>query len=383
MTEIWVQYGNVEVSFDIKQENLAQIIEPQPQKLPQEELDKKALESSGADAILILSQSAGTQKVLEAVLSKNKGITRILHPKNLGALARRKAQEFIVPNVEPFNSESLSEVGVVDGAPSKVPFQLKESSNLLIIASVRYDPLFGLTSAASEVASLNAELKSEAFKRSVEELPCGISRSNASWYSTRLLQTCPNVSVIEVVEKSSVGLLNFFTGEPEATHAKVVDFWKNALSVNIPTRYERVVFGSGGRENDSSLNEALARSFFNVVTNVALNDSQAKICMLAECSQGLGSEALLRYATGRYVPGTNLDTAQYFEGLEVLLPFMKIHSDFDLSLVSTLPNYYGNRFDFKTLSAARDAPSSVVSQGSRAKILVIPDASATYFTEAA
>ncbi|MGI0085213.1 MAG: hypothetical protein ACREBQ_09035, partial [Nitrososphaerales archaeon] len=67
--------------------------------------------------------------------------------------------------------------------------------------------------------------------------------------------------------------------------------------------------------------------------------------------------------------------------LEILLSFTRVHNGLDISMVSTLPEYYASRLDLKTLSAARDAPSSVVSQNSRAKILVIPDASAAYFTE--
>jgi hypothetical protein len=381
LTEIWVPYGPVEVSFDIRQENLAEIIEPQPQKLTQEECEKKALESSGADSILILSDSEGAQKTLDAILSKNKGITKILHPKYLGALARRKAQEFIVPTVEPLNLESITETGTVDGTACKLPVQIKENPNLVILTSVHYDPLFGMTSAASDLVNLSLDLKSEAFKRSIEDLPCNIDKSGASLYSMRLLQTCPNVSVVEVVEKKSVGLLSFFTGEPEATHAKIVEFWKSALGVTVPTRHQRILFGSGGQTNDSTLGDAMSRSFFNVATNIALKDSESKLCMLAECSQGLGSEALMRYATGRYMPEANLDSVSYFEGLETLLSFMRVHDDFELSLVSTLPNYYTNRFDFKPISAARDAPFSVLSQGSRAKILVIPDASSTYFKE--
>lgn len=381
MTEIWVPYGPVEVSFDIKQENLSQVLEPKQPKLSQEEFEKKALESSGANSVLILSQTPGTQKVLDMILSKNKEITRILHPRHLGALARRKAQEFIIADVELFEPERLVEAGIVDSASAKISGQLKESSNLVILTSVHYDPLFGLTSAASDMVSLNFDLKSQAFKRSIDELPCSAGKSNASWYATRLLQTSPNLNVIEVVERNPVGVLNFFTGEPEVTHAKTLDFWKKALSVSIPARHERILFGCGGLENDRTLAEAMARSFFNIATNVALKDSDSKICMLAECSQGLGSEALLRYVAGNFIPGASLDTIQYFEGLEILLSFTRVHNGLDISMVSTLPEYYASRLDLKTLSAARDAPSSVVSQNSRAKILVIPDASAAYFTE--
>jgi hypothetical protein len=170
--------------------------------------------------------------------------------------------------------------------------------------------------------------------------------------------------------------LSFFSGEPEATHAKVLDFWKSNLSINLSTKAERTIFGCGGGENDKTLTDALGRAFFNIVQNVALKDSGARICMLAECARGLGSEALLRYVTGRFTPGAKLDQQQsYFDGLEVLLSFYKVQEDLELAMVSTLPKYYGEKFQFKMYSGAREAPTSLVSPGSRAKILVIPDAS--------
>ena len=272
MTEIWVPYGPVEVSFDVKQENLSQILEPQSARLGEEELEKKVIETVGADSLLILSGSSGTQKILDAVLQKNKGITRILFPKQLGALARRKATEFQVANIEQLDTALLDDAGIVDGAPAKIPRQIKESQNLAVVTSIRYDPLFGLTSSASDLASLVAESKAEAFKRSAADLPCTM-KSNASWYVTRLLQSCPNVSVIEIVEKASTGVLSFFSGEPEAAHAKAIDFWTKSLSVSLPARSERIVFGAGGGMSDATLNNALARSFFNIVSGAALKDS--------------------------------------------------------------------------------------------------------------
>ena len=378
MTEIWVPYGPVEVSFDIKQENLSQILEPHPQKISQEELEK-AVDTVSQDSGPLLSTTSGIQKVLDALLTRNKGVKKILHPKNLGALARRKAQEFAI-EAELLNLESLVDIGLVDGAPARVPAQLKTTNRLLILTSVHYDPLFGLTGAASDVVSLITELKDQAFKRSSEELPCLPTKSNASWYAMRVLQSCPEIKVMEVVEKTTTGILSISYGDCESAHAQTIDFWTKALSIVLPAKTERVIFGCGGQENDKTLNDALARSFFQIAKNVALEDSESKICMLAECSQGLGSEALLRFVTGKYEPRAKLETLTYFDGLEVLLSFYKVQRDLHLSILTTLPKYYASRFDFKTIGGAREAPSSLVQLGSRAKILVVTDASTTYFT---
>ncbi|SRR5579875_372628 len=379
MVEIWVPYGPVEVSFDIKQENLSQILEPQPAKLPQEDYEKR-LDAVSADSLLVLSSSVGVQKTLETLLARNKAITRLYYSKNSSLLARKKAQEFGI-QAEPFNSESLEDAGIVDGASTRVPAQLKSAPKLALITSIHYDPLFGISSAASDLISLIPELKSEAFKRSVDELPCTPRISNASWYATRVLQTCPRVDAIEVIERTSSGIINLFYGDPESVHSQASEQLVSGFSVNYSSRAERVIFGCGGQDSDRTLNEALSRSFFNIVTNVSIQDSGGKVCMLAECSQGLGSEALMRYATGRFTPGAKLDNVQYFDGLEVLLSFYRIQGTLDLHLLSTLPNYYVQKFDFKPVSAARDSPSSIAQLGSRAKILVVPDGTSTSFAK--
>lgn len=376
MTEIWVPYGPVEVSFDIKQENLSQILEPQPVKISQEELDRSA-DLVTEDTLLILSGTLGTQRTLDTLLARNKGIRKILHPKNLGALARRKAQESGI-EAEMLNLDSLAEIGLVDGSPANVPSQIKDSNKLLILTSIHYDPLFGLTSAASDVVSLRNESKQLAFSRSSDELPCQPTRSNASMYSTKVLQTC-GCNVMEIVERTTTGIHCVSYDDCETAHSAAMDYWVKSFNMS-PVKSERVIFGCGGLENDRTLTESLARSFFHVAESVAAKDSDSKICMLAECSQGLGSEALLRFVTGRFEPRAKLDTASYFDGLEVLLSFYKVQRDLQLTILTTLPQFYASKFDFKTINGAREAPTSLAPQGSRGKILVVTDASTSYFT---
>ncbi len=93
MTEIWVPYGLVEVSFDIRQENLSQVLEPAPAKIAPEELEITA-DKIVEDSVVVLSGSLGVQKFLDVLLTRNKGVKKIVYPKSLGALCRRKAQEF-------------------------------------------------------------------------------------------------------------------------------------------------------------------------------------------------------------------------------------------------------------------------------------------------
>ena len=377
MTEIWVPYGPVEVSFDIKQENLSQILEPQVEKITLDDLERR-IDLVSENTVLLLSGTTGTQRVIDLLLTRNKEIRKILHPKNLGALARRKAQEFGV-EAEQLNTESLEDLGSIDGSPALIPTQIKATSKLLLLTSSHYDPLFGLTSSASDVCSLVSNLKEQAFKRSSDELPCRPGRSNASSYSMLVMQSCSGVKCMDIVEKSNTGLISVSYGDPESVHNESVEFWQRSLLLKPEVRTERILFGCGGNEDDKSLTDAL-KSFFPVSSNSTLLDSGSRICMLAECSRGLGSEALLRYVTGKFEPRSTLDTAKYLDGLEVLLSFFKVQREYEMSILTTLPKFYASKFEFKTISGAREAPSSLVQSGSRGKILVVPDASRSYFS---
>ncbi len=381
MPEIWVPYGPVDVSFDVKQENLIQVAEPSVQKLPPEDLAQKVSESVAlsADSLLVLSGTTGVSDVLDQILTQNNLISNLYYyPKSLASFAKRKVEAHPekVQRVDLLKSEVLVETGeLVEGHSSKLPGEIKSSSNLVIVNSLHYDPLFGLTSAASDLISSNKELKTEAFRKSKSDLPCQVGKSEASWYAMRSLQTCPNVSSIEIIEKRGVGVLGIFSGEPESTHAKALDYWTNNLEVKLSGKSQRIVFGCGGGDNDGSLTDSLARGFFNVVANATLPDAASRVCMLAECSEGLGSEAMMNYVTGR----SNVSDSEYFEGLEVLLSLQRLQKDLDVSLISTLPKYYGEKFGFRMNSGSKDAPSLIVPHGSKAKMLVVPDASTTFF----
>ena len=109
--------------------------------------------------------------------------------------------------------------------PARVPSQLKTSNKLLLLTSVHYDPLYGMTSAASDVVSLVTRVEGTSLQEIVGGIPCLPTKSNASWYSTRVLQSCPQVKVIEIIEKTTTGLLAVFYGECEPAHSESVEFW--------------------------------------------------------------------------------------------------------------------------------------------------------------
>jgi hypothetical protein len=374
MTEIWVPYGPLEVSFDIRQENLSQILEPAPQKLLPEEIDVAA-DKIEQENLVLLSGTAGTQKFVDVLLTRNKNLKKIIYPKPLGAFARRKAQEFSIQAEQLSAVESPSEAGQQKSVVEFFPFL--NAPKTLLVSSIHYDPFFGLSSSASELVRQSTDLKRQMFSEFSDALPISPGDQRAAEYAINLLQTIPGLAALELVEKAGTGLVGISHGEVSSAHSKSEEIWRNNLS--IPTqKADKVIFGCGGGDNDRNLTDSFGRALFPILTNVAIADS-AKICMLAECGNGLGSEAFLRFVTGRLEPRAKIGGVQYVEGLEVLTAFQKLQEDFDLNILTTLPKYYASKFGLKTITGARQAPASLLQQGSRAKILVIPDASSTSF----
>lgn len=376
MTEIWVPYGPVEVSFDIKQENLSEILEPKPAKIPQEELDIAA-DRVTAENVIVLSGTPGVQKFLDTLLTRNKTVRKITHPKALGALCRRKAQEFSIQSEQIEPGDHLPSEVAQRNDPAQVisPFF---SQRGVLVSSLHYDPLFGLSSSASETLRLFSNIKSRVFAEFSDELPAPSNTSPASEFALNQFQSLSSATSIELLEKAGTGIVGLSAGDVNAAHSKSLELWNNIFAIPVQ-KSERIIFGCGGGENDRNLTDAFARALFPVLMNVAMADSDSKICMLAECASGLGSEAFLRFVTGRLEPRSKIGGIEYIEGLDVLLSFLKLQRDFGLSILTTLPKFYASKFDLKTIGGAREAPASLLQPGSRAKILVLPDASSSNF----
>jgi len=62
--------------------------------------------------------------------------------------------------------------------------------------------------------------------------------------------------------------------------------------------------------------------------------------LVAECKGGLGSDAIQQYIEGRFSIGTLQNPTKYIEGMEDLLFLTEIQKNFQIGLISILPEFY-------------------------------------------
>jgi hypothetical protein len=118
------------------------------------------------------------------------------------------------------------------------------------------------------------------------------------------------------------------------------------------------------------------KSLWNILGGLG---EKGMVVLLAECSEGLGSEALKLYVTNRMNLDEFVKHGKYVEGLEDLLYLKKALQSYNISLISTLPSHYTEtKLGLRTFKKASDALDHMISNlGARAKLYVITDASNT------
>lgn len=94
--------------------------------------------------------------------------------------------------------------------------------------------------------------------------------------------------------------------------------------------------------------------------------------IVAECRDGIGSEALQMYAMGR-ITEAMLRKGFYADGMEEISYIEKLREQYSVTLISSLPELYASgRFRFRGTRSAAEAMTKVFnSAGRNAKLHVM------------
>jgi hypothetical protein len=430
--EIWVPYGEVESLVTLMQENLGETVDPIPEPHLDEIVAPLVEKMRGAEKVFICDQKPATVKVVKALLvavpRDNKRFFSS-HPRKLeaavpdlkGAVERLRAPgeggagtaaaaaattmttvtsapttvttvsasasatEAASPSPAATESPAAIPVAAAVGGgeggggggeekeevvrTKKISPDLTGPEKKFAIATGEPDPLFGFIDAQVSLALRGiAGTQRHAYRKREGDSPQSL-REDSPGYAA-VLHECEAIKGAEYATIVTRG------GEPYSAIFER-DGLKEArahyLSEEIPPA-KGLIVGVGGREYDDTLSHAI-RLAVGALPGVKKG---GEIVLVAECKDGIGSEALQMFLTGRMTESF-LNRGTYIEGMEEISYVAALRERYSLTLLSSLPELYvGGKLRFRTARGAGDALGKVFSAvGRGAKLNVITRACET------
>ncbi|MBI3840664.1 MAG: hypothetical protein HY297_01705 [Thaumarchaeota archaeon] len=360
MPEIWIPFGSVETLVTLQAENLGAVLDPEPEKGTMES-ERQLAAVKDAAALFICDSNPTTVEFLREIVS---GIVsaqrlRILSsaPKRIeSALPELKGRVATLPPPVP------SEAG---DKPVLSP-ELTGPGKKLIVGTARPDPLFGIVDTRVQ-ACLNWAAH---------------ALSHAT-YARRSMEPTPfqRTTSYEKLEKLSeeIASPSFLTVVPRAGKVRSVledapfDAVKNGFFEAEMPAAKALVLGAGGRGYDDTLSSAL-RCVWGPLAGLR---NSGTLLLVAECSEGLGSTALEMLATGRLSGDVGKKGDRYVEGMEEVFYLNKLKEDYDVLLLSGLPEVYAKqRLGLTTAKGSGEAVGRLLNKvGRTGKVNLVTRAS--------
>lgn len=349
MPEIWLNYGSTDAVLDIRAENLGDSVGAGGTAMGPEALGER-LEALGGPLpeVAMLNATAATGAAVGALRamceSRSAPPPRVLAER--GEMGRARA---VVPEG--------TEVAELEAA--------RDARGMAFLAEAEVDGLFGTCTVAARLLRRagGAEMRAAYAAREGDSPSPGAATpplERAMGHASSL-----GATAIEVVGGGG-GVAEIAIGDPAETAgaAAQVGRARECASAN------RSMILSPGNAHSCA---TLSRSLHSLWACAGAVPDGGLAVLLAECSGGLGSEALRRFVEGRMTVERTRRPPEYMDGMEDLLYLSGIRERMAVALVSTLPGLYARRLWMSPLDSTKLALEHVLKKGPRQKVAVVAD----------
>ena len=352
MPEIWLNYGATNVVLDIRAENLDQQLESKGNFLNDLEIGEKlnGLDISKPIELVVLNNSNSVKRTIKAIFEKfeQKSIQkpRILTDKKMVNLIKEYLPEG--SSVAEFSDEI-------------------SNSSLVFVGEMEFDGLFGFETIATRlIKKFGKESMLSAYEKRKGNLPVPGQETE----NIKIAQNFADgfeITAIEIAANSK-GIVDLSVGHPTSTMS--ISKSLLASAENTVEKHRTLMISTG---KDTS-NDTLGRSLTTLWNcNKAIKDNGLGI-LLAECTNGIGSEAIQQYLEGRMSLDRLKKPAKYVNGMEDLLFLTEIQKRFQVGMVSILPEFYLKKLNIISFAGIKRAMDHILkSQGINQKVAVVSD----------
>lgn len=356
MPEIWLGYGPTEVVLDIRAENLERQVGTEGTALNISEIASKlqTIDLAKPMEIVILESTKAVQRVILTLLE-------ICNQRSLPKprILVDRSNLHLVKNMFSDPSISISEFDT----------QLS-TTNLMFVGEVEFDGLFGYSTVSTKLLRrFGKEHMLEAYEKKNGNLPHPGEDLSTIEVAKKFTDGF-EISALEVAANSS-GIVDLAIGHPSSTMALGKSF---SLTATKEIGKHRVLFISTGNEaGNDTFNRSLS-ALWNCASAVK---EEGLAILLAECKNGLGSEAILQYVEGRMSLDRLKNPAKYVEGMENLLYLTEIQTQLKIGIVSILSQHYAkDKLALIPFDGTKESMEYVLkTYGERQKAVIVSDGS--------
>lgn len=360
MPELWIPYGAVETLVTLQAENLGAVAEGSAAG-GSTETERMAELVKGAAGLFVCDSTPTTIELLKAIsgaIGENQNL-RLYSP-------APKRIETAVTEVKGRVTTLPPPVQTGEGDEPAYATQLLEGGVKLFLGSARPDPFFGIVDA-----------KVEACLDWVSRSQTTAAKAMKGMEPQPFQKTEAFDAVESITEK--IREPKFLTAVPRGGKLWTVmedapfDAIKNGFAKTQMTQARGLVVGAGGRGYDETFSAAV-RGVWSAVDGVRKSGS---ILLIAECSEGVGSPAMEMLVTGRLAGDGDRRREKYVDGLEEVFYLSKLKDEYDVLLLSGLPETYARtKLGLTTSKGSGEAVGRMLNKvGRSGKLNVVPRAS--------
>ena len=353
MPEIWLNYGQNEVVLDIQQENLNEKPSDENKLLEDSKIDEKldALDLSKPIEIAILNYTNPVQQILTKIFKKCEEKS-FSNPKVL-------ANKRIIPLVKSNNPENIS---INEFDQDEI-----SDANLTFLSEMEFDGLFGFETIATRL--LKKFGKSEmldAFKKRESDLPIPGKAGSNMQVAEKFVDGF-EISSIEIIANAK-GISDFSICHPKNSASLSQSFADSC--VKTIDRQKTMIISTGKDASNETLNVSL-NSLWNCYSIVK---NQGFVVLLAECLNGIGSDAFQQFIDGTLTIERVKNATKYVDGMENLLYLSEIQKKFQIGLVSVLPEIYLKKLGIIHIEGVKKSMDYILKNlGQRQKVEIVND----------
>ena len=353
MPEIWLNYGITDVVLDIRAENLEQKIDSDGKVLDDSAINERlnTLDLSKPIDLVVLHNSKSIQKIISSLFSlceqKSKPFPKILADKKLLNSIKIGLPEG--SSIDEFDNSAMSD------------------SNLMFMAEMEFDGLFGYETIATRlIKKFGSESMLSAYAKRQGNLPAP-GQYPESFTEAKTFSDNFEIQGIEIVANSQ-GILDFSIGHPSETVSQTKTLESN--SIKDIGQHKTMIVSTGKDASNDNLGRSLS-SLWNC-SNAIKKDGLA--ILIAECKNGLGSDAIQQFIEDRLTLEQLLNPTKYVNGMENLLFLSEMQKNFQIGLVSILPEFYAKKLNLISLQGIKYSMDYVLkTQGIKQKVAVVAD----------